>query len=71
MITVFQIMDATGKAIGEGEIDGEVYRVFTNGTNYQEYNDLDAMFAACGGVAIQPKMFQSEARTRQYRLMND
>lgn len=71
MITEFELIDAHGKVIGEGEIDNNRYRVFFEGNDYTEFDSLEAMFAACGGVAIQPKMFPSKARTRQYRMLDD
>ena len=73
MITQFQLLDDVGEVIGEGEIENDMYRLFSaefpNG--YKEFKTLEAMFAACGGVAIQPWMFQTPARTRQLGLLDD
>lgn len=67
MVTKFQLVDRVGKVIGEGEIENGVYRLFSSHfpNGYEEYKTLEAMFAQCGGVAIQPQMFQTPARTRQ------
>lgn len=73
MITQFRLVDNVGKTIGEGEIENDVYRLFSahfpNG--YEEYKTLKAMFAASGGCAIQPQMFQTPARTRQLGLFDE
>lgn len=72
MITKFHLVDSVGKVLGEGEIENGVYRLFSadfpNG--YEEFKTLEAMFAASGGVAIQPQMFPSPARTRQLGLFD-
>jgi len=72
MITQFQLLDGIGKVLGEGEIEDGVYRLFSadfpNG--YAEFETLEAMFAASQGVAIQPQMFQTPARTRQLGLFD-
>lgn len=72
MVTEFQLVDRVGKVLGEGEIENDVYRLFSaefpNG--YKEFETLEAMLAECGGVAIQPQMFPSPARTRQLGLLD-
>ena len=49
-----------------------VYRLFSvsefPNVNHQEFETLEAMFAASEGVAIQPLMFPCLARTRQLGL---
>lgn len=71
MITKFRLVDRDGKVLGEGEETAEgVYRFFSaefiNG--YKEFKTLEEMFATCGGIAIQPQLFPSPARTRQLGL---
>ena len=70
MVTEFQLMDAAGKVIANGEIDGEVYRAFSSesSTDCEEFETLEDMYAKCGGVAIQPMMFETHARTRQISM---
>ena len=70
MVTEFQLMDAAGKVIANGEIDGEIYRVFSSesSTDCEEFETLEDMYAKCGGVAIQPMMFETQARTRQISM---
>ena len=72
MITKFHLVDGIGKVLGEGEIENGVYRFFSaefpNG--YKEFKTLEAMFEECRGVAIQPQMFQTPARTRQLGLFD-
>ena len=72
MVTEFQLMDAVGKIIANGEIDGEIYRVFSSesSTDCEEFETLEDMYAACGGVAIQPMMFETQARTRQMSIFS-
>lgn len=67
MITEFQLMSSDGKVLAYGEIDNDIYRLFSDDfpTGYKEFETLEEMFAVCGGVAIQPKMFETPARTRQ------
>ena len=67
MITKFQIVDTEGNIIGHGEIDGDIYRVFSVSDlpgGYKEFESLTALFAGYGGVAIQPELFETPARAR-------
>ena len=72
MVTEFQLMDSNGNVIGHGEIDGEIYRVFASKSSAEceEFESLEEMYAACGGVAIQPMMFETQARTRQISMFS-
>ncbi len=73
MVTQFQLVDSEGKIIAVGEIDNGMHRVFypdfPNG--YAEFEELEDMFAKCGGVAIQPMLFETPARTRQLDLFGN
>ena len=73
MVTQFQLVDSEGKILAHGEIDNDIYRVFLpdfpNG--YAEFENLDDMFAKCGGVGIQPMLFETPARTRQLDLFSE
>ena len=87
MITQFRLVDRVGKVLGEGEMENvearhhddsdrvtsTVYRLFSPDLpdGYAEFETLEAMFAQCGGVAIQPQMFPTPARTRQLGLLDD
>ena len=73
MVTKFELIDATGKVLAQGEIDNGIYRLFSekNPSEYQEFETLEEMFATAGGVAIQPWMFETPARTRQEQLFQD
>ena len=74
MVNQFQLVSGEGKVLAHGEIDGETgsetYRVFSREApnEYQEFSTLEDMFATCGGVAIQPMLFETPARTRQPNL---
>lgn len=70
MITEFELMDATGNVLGRGEIDDGVYRLFANdrSTDFEEFESVEAMCEARGGIGIQPMLFQTRARTRQPQL---
>ena len=70
MVTEFQLMDAFGKVIANGEIDGEIYRIFSSKSSpdCEEFETLEEMYAKTGGVAIQPMMFETQARTRQISM---
>ena len=70
MVTEFELIDAAGKVLARGEIDDGIYRLFSkkNPSEYQEFETLEEMYATCGGVAIQPWLFETPARTRQLRL---
>ena len=76
MVAQFQLVNSEGKIIAHGEIDGEngseTYRVFSpqNPTECQEFENLDDLFATCGGVGIQPMLFETPARTRQLGLFS-
>lgn len=73
MITKFHLVDGMGKVLGEGEIEnGNLYRFFSTEfpNGYKAFKTLEEMFAACGGIAIQPQMFPSPARTRQLGLFD-
>lgn len=73
MITRFQLVNGVGEVLGEGEETAEgVYRFFSAEfpSGYEEFKTLEEMFAACGGIAIQPQMFPSPARTRQLGLFD-
>ena len=63
-------MDLAGNPIADGEIDNDIYRVFSesNSSDCEEFKNLDEMLQACGGIAIQPVMFQTPPRTRQLNL---
>lgn len=71
MVREFQLMDRAGKVIGHGEIDGDVYRLFSQAvaTQCEEFESLEAMLAASGGAGIQPALFDSPARPRQLNLL--
>ena len=73
MITQFQLIDDNGTVLAHGEIDGNIYRVFTSesSTECQEFASLKAMYATCGGSAIQPYLFETPPRTRQLNLLGD
>ena len=68
MITEFTLLDAHGKVLKRGEIDGDIYRVFDNNNAYTEYPSVAAMCAATGGVSIQPMLLPSAPRSRQEQL---
>ena len=70
MVTEFQLMDDVGNVLAHGEIDGDMYRVFSSesSTECQEFETLEEMYAKTGGVAIQPMMFETQARTRQLSM---
>ena len=72
MVTKFQLIDSEGKVLADGEIENGIYRVFScefsNG--YAEFENLEDMYATCGGNAIQPEMFCSPASTRQLGLFS-
>lgn len=67
MVKEFQLVDSAGKVIRHGEIDGGVYRLFSEAvaTQYEEFENLESMLAASGGMGIQPALFDSPARPRQ------
>ena len=69
-VTEFSLLDAMGTPIARGEIDGDIYRVFSEVFigGYKEFEDTAEMFRECGGCAIQPEMFQTRARTRQLTM---
>ena len=73
MVTKFQLIDSEGKVLADGEIENGIYRVFSSefSNGYAEFENLDDMFAKCGGVAIQPMLFESPARTRQLDLFGN
>ena len=73
MVTPFQLVDRVGKVLAHGEIDGKLYRVFSDEFlgGYKEFADTAELFAACGGCAIQPEMFQSPADPRQLTLLDE
>jgi len=70
MITEFQLIDTQGNILAEGEIDGDIYRLFSADLSggYQEFQSLKELFKTCGGHVIQPALFQTPARTRQLRV---
>ncbi len=70
MVTRFKLINAEGETIALGEIDGGVYRVFVDDgmIDHKEFNTLQEMLTACGGMTIQEEMFQMPARTRQLGL---
>ena len=72
-VTQFHIMDIAGNAIADGEIDGGIYRVFSKvrPTECEEFKNLPDMLEKCGGIAIQPSLLPSPARTRQLTLRNE
>lgn len=71
MVTEFEVIDTVGKVIATGELEGEIYRVFSNETPsaYEEFESLEEVLAASGGTAIQPMLFETPARTRQLTLL--
>lgn len=73
MVTEFQLMSASGKVLARGEIDGDIYRLFSNKnpTDSEEFDTLWELYAQCGGVAILPFLFEAPARTRQLNLIGD
>ena len=73
MVTQFDLVDGVGNVLAHGEIDGEIYRVFSDEFmgGYKEFADTAEIFAACGGCAIQPEMFQSPADPRQLTLLDE
>jgi len=72
MVREFQLMDRAGNVIGHGEIDGDVYRLFSEAvaTQYEEFQSLEALLAASGSTGIQPALFDSPARPRQLNLLS-
>lgn len=70
MITQFRLVDREGTVLAHGEIDGDIYRLFSDRFlgGYKEFENLKDMFAECGGNAIQPELFESPARARQLRV---
>ena len=77
MVNQFQLVSGEGKVLAHGEIDGETgsetYRVFSREApnEFQEFSTLEDMFATCGGVAIQPSLFDTPARTRQLGMFSN
>lgn len=73
MVKEFQLLDEVGKVIGHGEIDGDVYRLFSqaDSNQYEEFGSLKALFAASNGTGIQPALFDSSARPRQLNLFGE
>ena len=73
MVTKFQLMDAVGKVLARGEIDNNIYRVFSKQLpgGYQEFDDLQTMFDQCGGVGIQPELFETSAETQQLDVFQE
>ena len=72
MVKEFQLLNGVGKVIGHGEIDGDVYRLFSQDSvpnEYEEFESLEALFTASGGTGIQPALFDSPARPRQLNLL--
>ena len=71
MVTEFEVLDKVGKVLATGEIDNGIYRVFSNvnTSHCTEYKDVAAVLKACGGTGLQPKMFPTQARTRQLDLL--
>ena len=70
MITEFDLIDADGNIVADGEIDGGRYRVFSDRLpgGYQEFETLTDMFTACKGTAIQPALFPTPPRARQLQI---
>ena len=70
MVTKFQLLDAAGETLADGEIDNGIYRLFSKQypAGYEEFEDLAEMLATSGGVAIQPELFQTPAGTQQLGL---
>ena len=62
MVTKFQLIDSEGKVLADGEIENGIYRVFSSefSNGYAEFENLEDMFAKCGGVAIQPECCSSQ-----------
>ncbi|MCG9132756.1 hypothetical protein J5I95_13845 [Candidatus Poribacteria bacterium] len=73
MVTEFQIMDAVGNALANGEIDGDIYRVFSKELlgGCMEFESLKEMLAECGGIGIQPQLFETPAGTQQMSLFQN
>lgn len=73
MVTEFELLDAAGKVLARGEIENDVYRVFSNKSpsDCEEFESLTEMLAKYGGVGIQPSMFKAPARTRQLTLLGN
>lgn len=73
MITQFELIDSVGKVLARGEIDGDIYRVFSQEFlgGYKEFKDTAEIFARWQGCAIQPEMFQTPADTRQLTLLDE
>ena len=77
MVKQFQLVSGEGKVLAHGEIDdetgSETYRVFSREApnECQEFDTLEEMFATCGGVAIQPSLFDTPARTRQLGMFSE
>lgn len=71
MVTQFQVMDLAGDAIADGEIEDGIYRVFSESdpNDCKEFKSLPEMLEACGGIAIQPVLFETPPRTRQLNLL--
>ena len=70
MIVEFDLIDAAGEKVADGEIDGDLYRVFSARLpgGYQEFETLTEMFKTCGGTAIQPALFPTPPRARQLQI---
>lgn len=70
MVTRFQLIDRQGKTVANGEIDGDIYRVFSELFlgGYKEFKDTAEMFRVFEGCAIQPEMFPSAGAVFQPKL---
>ena len=70
MITEFDLINEWGQKVADGEIDGEVYRVFSERLpgGYQEFETLKEMFKTCEATAIQPALFPTPPRARQLQI---
>lgn len=73
MVTEFEIMDAVGNVLANGEIDNGIYRVFSSELlgGCREFESLKEMLATCGGIGIQPQLFQTRAGTQQLSLFQN
>lgn len=70
MIREFEVLDVSGDRLMHGEIDGNIYRVFSDKfeNGFQEFSELSELLDVCGGFCIQPVLFETEARPRQLSL---
>ena len=68
MVTRFKLIDQrTGKAIAQGEIDGDTYRVI-EGQLCTDFESAEKLLQVYEGCAIQSEMFESSSEVCQMQL---